>query len=196
MEQIFFHGFFQADRHHGNMFIPPAKVACFSDFLPRGPAVTEGWGNLTDLAANNEANIISGGLKVTLQPAEFGGEALGRNLEGLMHRHLFRNLPGRVRTMLLEERRGRLRFEFQHRRMTLLDETLDKVSSRIAFVMVLAALIGGGSVALHAPIPLYLARGAHHWSDRLPSRWHQRVPAVALSIIRHASMCPAYRKRW
>jgi ubiquinone biosynthesis protein len=106
---------------------------------------------------------------------------------GTAYLHLFRDLPGELRAILSQLRSGRMRLEFEHRGLKSLDMTLDRVSNRIAFAIVLAALIVGSSVIIHSGIP---------------PRWHD-IPVIGLigflvagvmgfwlllSIIRHGRM--------
>lgn len=106
---------------------------------------------------------------------------------GVSYLHLLRDLPDELRTILHQLRSGRMRLEFEHRGLKSLDATLDRVSNRIAFAIVLAALIVGSSVIIHSGIP---------------PRWHD-IPVIGLigflvagvmgfwlllSIIRHGRM--------
>lgn len=106
---------------------------------------------------------------------------------GTAYLHLLRDLPGELRTILAQLRSGRMRLEFEHRGLKSLDMTLDRVSNRIAFAIVLAALIVGSSLIILSDIP-------PHW---------QNIPVIGLigflvagimgfwlllSIIRHGRM--------
>ena len=119
-----------------------------------------------------------------LQPDRIAEEI---SLTGTAYFHLLRELPGELRTILTQLRSGRMRLEFEHRGLKSLDMTLDRVSNRIAFAIVLAALIVGSSLIVLSDIP-------PHW---------QNIPVIGLvgflvagimgfwlllSIIRHGRM--------
>ncbi len=106
---------------------------------------------------------------------------------GLAYVHLLRDLPEELRTILRQLRGGRMRLEFEHRGLHVLGATLDRVSNRIAFAIVLAALIVGSSLIVLSDIPPH---------------WHS-IPVIGLlgflvagimgfwlllSIIRHGRM--------
>ncbi|ADW18690.1 ABC-1 domain-containing protein [Desulfobulbus propionicus DSM 2032] len=116
----------------------------------------------------------------------------GRIAEELSHTgtsylQLLRDLPDELRTILSQLRSGRMRLEFEHRGLKSLDSTLDRVSNRISFAIVLAALIVGSSLIVLSDIPPH---------------WHS-IPVIGLlgflfagvmgfwlllSIIRHGRM--------
>ncbi len=100
---------------------------------------------------------------------------------------LFRELPEEIRSILQQLRSGRMRLEFEHRGLKALGATLDRVSNRISFAIVLAALIVGSSLIVLSDIP---------------PRWHS-IPVIGLlgflvagimgfwlllSIIRHGRL--------
>ncbi len=106
---------------------------------------------------------------------------------GLSYVHLLRDLPEELRTILQQLRSGRMRLEFEHRGLHALGSALDRVSNRIAFAIVLAALIVGSSLIVLSDIPPH---------------WH-KIPVIGLlgflvagimgfwlllSIIRHGRM--------
>ncbi|WP_028319228.1 ABC1 kinase family protein [Desulfobulbus elongatus] len=72
---------------------------------------------------------------------------------GLSYLNLLRDLPEEVRTILHQLRSGRMRLEFEHKGLQSLSVTLDQVSNRISFAIVLAALIIGSSLILHSGLP-------------------------------------------
>ncbi|XOF34430.1 MAG: ABC1 kinase family protein [Candidatus Electrothrix sp. YB6] len=59
---------------------------------------------------------------------------------------LFHDLPGETRAILSLLRQGRMKLEFKHRGLRPLERALYQVSNRIAFAIVLAALIIGSSL--------------------------------------------------
>ena len=109
------------------------------------------------------------------------------SLTGSAYINLLRDLPDELRTILQQLRSGRMRLEFEHRGLKSLGASLDRVSNRIAFAIVLAALIVGSSLIVLSDIPPY---------------WHN-IPVIGLlgflvagimgfwlllSIIRHGRM--------
>ena len=108
---------------------------------------------------------------------EFGREAS----------ELARDLPVELRRLLEQVKGGRARMVFRHQGLEPLLETGDRVSNRLSFAVVLAALIIGSSVIVHAGIP---------------PKWHD-IPVIGLagflvagimgfwlliSILRHGRM--------
>lgn len=109
------------------------------------------------------------------------------SLTGSAYMRLLRELPEEMRTILQQVRSGKMRLEFEHRGLKSLGATLDQVSNRIAFAIVLAALIIGSSLIILSDIPPH---------------WHS-IPVVGLigflvagimgfwlllSIIRHGRL--------
>ncbi len=125
--------------------------------------------------------------KVRLGRMQPGRIAEELSLTGSAYMHLLRDLPEELRTILYQLRSGRLRLEFEHRGLKSLGSALDRVSNRIAFAIVLAALIVGSSLIILSDIPPH---------------WHS-IPIIGLigflvaglmgfwlllSIIRHGRM--------
>jgi ubiquinone biosynthesis protein len=81
--------------------------------------------------------------RVLRQLAEFGGEAMS----------LLRELPIEVRRITAQVKGGKTRVTFRHEGLEPLDNTLERASNRLAFALVLASLIIGSSVIIHAGIP-------------------------------------------
>ena len=78
---------------------------------------------------------------------------------------LARTLPGDVQATLKLVRQGRLQIGFEHKGLNALLTTLDRTSNRLAFAVVIAALIIGSSLVIHADIP---------------PKWHD-VPLIGLA---------------
>jgi len=98
--------------------------------------------------------------KPFMRKIQFGRLRPGRILEelsltGSAYVHLLRDLPEELRTLLSQLRTGRMRFEFEHRGLKSLGDALDRISNRIAFAIVLAALIVGSSLIVLSGIPPY-----------------------------------------
>jgi ubiquinone biosynthesis protein len=119
-----------------------------------------------------------------LQPGRIAEEI---STTGSSYLHLLRDLPENIRSIVHQLRGGRMRLEFEHRGLQSLGETLDRVSNRISFAIVLASLIVGSSLIVLSDIP---------------PRWHS-IPVIGLlgfvvagvmgfwlllSIIRHGRM--------
>lgn len=80
---------------------------------------------------------------------------LGRELgdTGLSYLSLLRDLPEEARSIISQLRRGKMKLEFEHRGLRSLERSLDRVSNRIAFAIVLAAQIIGSSLIVLSDIP-------------------------------------------
>lgn len=98
-----------------------------------------------------------------------------------------RELPLEVRRVLAQVRSGQAKLIFRHEGLEPLDNTLERVSNRLSFALVLASLIISSSIVIHAQVP---------------PRWHG-VPVIGLvgyvvaglmgfslliSILRHGKM--------
>lgn len=66
---------------------------------------------------------------------------------------LLTSAPGELRELLRQARRGRLLIEFEHKGLEPALASLDQVSNRIAYAVLLAALVIGSSLLLHAGLP-------------------------------------------
>jgi ubiquinone biosynthesis protein len=66
---------------------------------------------------------------------------------------LLKDIPGEVRSILEQTRNGKLKIIFQHRGLDRILTTLDRSSNRVAFAIVLAALIIGSSLIVLSGIP-------------------------------------------
>lgn len=66
---------------------------------------------------------------------------------------LLRDLPGDVREILAQIKRGRIHVEFEHRGLEPMLRTHDQISNRIVFAIVLAALLIGSSLMVLSGIP-------------------------------------------
>ncbi len=64
-----------------------------------------------------------------------------------------RETPAQVEEIIDQLRRGDLRLKFEHRGLEHLTHVLDQVSNRIAFAIVLAALLIGSALMVHSGIP-------------------------------------------
>ncbi len=66
---------------------------------------------------------------------------------------LLRDLPSHVRGILTQIEDGKIRIEFEHKGLELIQETLNQISNRIAFAIVLAALVMSSALVVLAGIP-------------------------------------------
>jgi ubiquinone biosynthesis protein len=77
---------------------------------------------------------------------------------------LLKEIPGEMRSILKQAREGKVRIEFEHRGLDPILFTHDRTSNRIAFAIVLAALIMGSSLITLSDIP---------------PKWHE-IPIIGL----------------
>ncbi len=66
---------------------------------------------------------------------------------------LAREIPGGVRDLLRQAKRGGLRIAFEHRGLENLIKTNEGIANRLAFAIIVAALIVGSSVIVHSKLP-------------------------------------------
>ena len=98
-----------------------------------------------------------------------------------------RELPLEIRRVLAQVRSGQAKIIFRHEGLEPLDNTLERVSNRLSFALVLAALIISSSLVIHA---------------RVPPMWHE-IPVIGvvgylfagimgfwllIAILRHGKM--------
>ena len=76
--------------------------------------------------------------------------SVGRETLGLLS-----SAPSDLREILRQARRGRLTIEFEHKGLDPMLKALDRVGSRVAFAVVLGALVVGSSLLVHARVPPY-----------------------------------------
>jgi ubiquinone biosynthesis protein len=102
-------------------------------------------------------------------------------------KNFLRELPLEIRRTLAQIKGGKTKVTFRHEGLEPLDNTIERASNRLAFALVLGALVIGSSVVIHAGIP---------------PKWHG-VPVLGLvgyvfaglmggwlliSILRHGKM--------
>lgn len=78
--------------------------------------------------------------------------------------HLLQEIPGETRDLLKMIKRGKVKIEFEHRGLKPLLATHDRVSNRVAFAIVLAALIIGSALIVLSDVP---------------PKWHE-IPVIGL----------------
>jgi len=69
-----------------------------------------------------------------------------------------------VREILKQARKGKVKIEFEHRGLEPMMSTLDRVSNRLAFAIVLASLVIGSSLIV---------------LSNIPPKWHD-IPVIGL----------------
>lgn len=66
---------------------------------------------------------------------------------------LARDIPNGLRDLIQMARRGQFRMGFEHRGLEKMMDTLERISNRVSFAIVVAAMIIGSSLIVHARIP-------------------------------------------
>ncbi len=96
------------------------------------------------------------------------------------------DIPSNIRILLNKAKRGNFKIEFEHRGLEPLLDTLEKSSHQISYAVILAALLIGSSLIVHA---------------NLPPLWHD-VPAIGIIGFVMAGIIgfklllfPAHRKK-
>lgn len=85
-----------------------------------------------------------------LRPKRIAGDIFDSGAEFL---HLLREIPGEVQEILRQARQGKIKIEFEHRGLEPMLSTHDRISNRIVFAIILAALIIGSSLIVLSGIP-------------------------------------------
>jgi len=66
---------------------------------------------------------------------------------------ILRALPRDLKDLIISAKKGKVHMEFEHKGLEPLMNTYDRVSNRLAFAIVLASLVIGSSVIIHANVP-------------------------------------------
>jgi ubiquinone biosynthesis protein len=111
------------------------------------------------------------------QWAEVGGDALV----------FLRELPLELRRVLAQIRGGKMKVMFHHEGLEPLENTLERVSNRLAFALVLSALLVASSLIIHSRVPplwhgVPILGLAGYVFAGLMGAW------LLLSILRHGKM--------
>ncbi len=69
---------------------------------------------------------------------------------------LMQEIPGDLRELLRQMKRGKVKMEFEHRGLEPMQKTYDQISNRIAFSIVIAALIVGSALIVLSKTPPFL----------------------------------------
>jgi len=128
-------------------------------------ATEEGLGKMLDPdfdAIKQAAPFIKRVQMDRLHPKRIAGDIYDSGSEFL---HLLREIPGEVREILRQARQGRVKMEFEHRGLEPMLSTHDRISNRIAFAIILAALIIGSSLIVLSGVP---------------PKWHE-IPVIGLA---------------
>ncbi len=101
-----------------------------------------------------------------LQFNRFNPRRIARNMadSGAEFYHLLQEIPGEIRDILKMIKRGTIKMEFEHRGLKPMLVTHDRISNRLAFAIVLAALIIGSALIVLSDIP---------------PKWHE-IPVIGL----------------
>jgi ubiquinone biosynthesis protein len=67
--------------------------------------------------------------------------------------NLVKTIPDDMGTLLTLAKKGKIKIQFEHHRLDDLQSTFDRVSNRISYAIVLAALVIGSSLIVHSDIP-------------------------------------------
>jgi len=97
-----------------------------------------------------------------LHPKRIAGDFFDSRTDLL---HLIKEIPGEVREILRQAKQGKVKMEFEHRGLEPMLSTHDRISNRLAFAIVLAALIIGSSLIVLSGIP---------------PKWHE-IPVIGLA---------------
>ena len=84
------------------------------------------------------------------RPQRVASDALKSGVELV---RLAQEIPGEVRTILKQMKRGKVKMEFEHRGLEPMLATHDQISNRIAFSIVIAALIVGSALIVLSKTP-------------------------------------------
>lgn len=100
--------------------------------------------------ALSELESLLGVLDPRFDAVRVAGElaAAGRATLGLLT-----SAPEELRELLRQARRGKLLIEFEHKGLEPALASLDQVSNRLSYAILLAALVIGSAVLLHAGLP-------------------------------------------
>ena len=85
-----------------------------------------------------------------LNPEKIGVEILSA---GSDLAHLLKEIPGEFESILKQFREGKVKIAFEHRGLNPMLSTMDRLSNRIAFAIVLASLVIGSSIIVFSGIP-------------------------------------------
>ena len=96
-----------------------------------------------------------------LHPRRIAKEMAGTGTDLLT---LLKEIPGEVRDILRQTRKGKVKMEFELRGLDQMLFTNDRISNRIAFAIVLASLVIGSGLIVLADIP---------------PKWHE-IPVIGL----------------
>ncbi len=116
-------------------------------------ATVEGLGLRLD--PDLELITLAGPFMLRIKRDQFRPERLAEEVRetGSEYLSLFRNFPEYFYTIVKQFKEGRIRVEFEHRGLHVLGLSLDRISNRIAFAIVLAAQIIGSSLIVLSGIP-------------------------------------------
>jgi ubiquinone biosynthesis protein len=88
-----------------------------------------------------------------LRPKRVASDLLKSGVEIV---RLLQEIPGDLRAILKQMKRGKVKMEFEHRGLEPMLATHDQISNRIAFSIVIAALIVGSALIVLSKTPPFL----------------------------------------
>lgn len=91
--------------------------------------------------------------KQQLRPKRLAGDILKSSTEIL---RLIQEIPGELRELLRQVKQGKVRMEFEHQGLEPMLATYDRISNRIAFSIVIGALIIGSALIVLSKTPPFL----------------------------------------
>jgi len=131
-----------------NLCVPPNLF-----LMLKSLAVVEGFGRVLDPDFDITAEAAPFMRRMAwsrLNPKRIAGDLMGAGTEVM---RLLREIPRETRDILRLIRNGRLKLEFEHHRLEPLTAAMERVSNRMAFAVVLASLVIGSALIMHAGLP-------------------------------------------
>ena len=133
---------------HHRLQIPPDLF-----MMSKAVSTVEGLGTVLDPdfdCASSATPFIKHIQMERMHPKRVASDMLNSGAEII---HLFKEIPGGFRDILKQAKSGETTIKFEHRGLEPIQNTLDQVSNRISFAIVLASLVMGSSLIVLAEIP-------------------------------------------
>jgi len=133
---------------HHRLQIPPDLF-----MMSKAVSTVEGLGTVLDPdfdCASSATPFIKHIQMERMHPKRVASDMLNSGTEII---HLFKEIPGGLRDILKQAKSGETTIKFEHRGLEPIQNTLDQVSNRISFAIVLASLVMGSSLIVLAEIP-------------------------------------------
>jgi ubiquinone biosynthesis protein len=146
-----------AAKHHLTI---PADIF----FMIKALSTAEGLGRMLDPSFNAARQATPFMRRIHMERMHPKRIALEMYDAGKEFFRLIKDIPGEVREILKQARKGRVKIEFEHRGLEPMMSTLDRISNRLAFAIVLASLVVGSSLII---------------LSNIPPKWHD-IPVIGL----------------